>query len=88
MKDLHEYLTRQRDWLAGMAGRKHANVALSLSDLSAILAVLEPRKLGPMEPRGTRRAPEEIRKLLSDAYNGGNPYNHGGETLAQLRAEA
>ena len=86
MKDLHEYLTRQRDWLAGMAGRKHANVALSLSDLSAILGVLEPRKPGFMEPRGKKRTPEEMAAIYAEMQKRGAVC--GKEALAKLRAEA
>lgn len=86
MKDLREYLIRQRDWLATTPGRKHANVALSLKDLTAILNALEPRKLGPMEPRGTLLSQEQAAKMYEKLVSDSEKEHKN--WVAILRAEA
>lgn len=86
MKDLTEYLARKRDWLASTPGTKHANCALSLQDLTAVLDALKPRKLGPQEPRGTNRSPEEIAKMYAGIQASADEAHK--EWVAILRAEA
>jgi hypothetical protein len=84
MDDLQQLLQDKRDWLASTTGMKRANATLTLADLERIIGALdeykerremvgvmpriEPRMLGAMEPRGTKRSPEEIARLLEDAY--------------------
>lgn len=58
-------LQDHRDWVAQTKGQKHAYTKLTLGELEQIIASLAPRKLDPMQPAGTRRSVEEIRKLIA-----------------------
>ena len=100
MDELREMLQRKLEWVDSTCDATHANVRLTRGQLDALVRLLEPtemvgslpkiepRLLSPQEPRGTRRSPEEVRAMLGAMYNGGNPYNNGGEVLANLRAQA
>lgn len=79
MTDLLQILQDKRDWLASTTGAKKAPASLTLSDLDRIISALqhcenkelpkiEPRMLGQQEPRGTKRSPEEVAKILAESY--------------------
>ena len=67
MESLQQMLQDKRDWLTSTTGAKHVSVKLDASQLARIMSALrecenlalpkiEPRMLGFMEPRGTKRA--------------------------------
>lgn len=96
MNDLRQMLQDKRDWLASTTGAKKAPASLTLPDLDRIISALqqcenpalpkiEPRMLGQQEPRGTRRSPDEVRRLLDEIYNGNQQYVREG--LAYLRVD-
>jgi hypothetical protein len=73
-------LQDKRDWLDGTRDAKHAIAKLTREQLALLVRLLEPveavgslpkielRMLGAMEPRGTKRSPAEIAKLLAEGY--------------------
>lgn len=67
MESLQQMLQDKYDWLTSTTGAKHVSVKLDASQLARIMSALdtapmanlpkiEPRMLGFMEPRGTKRA--------------------------------
>lgn len=98
MNELRQLLQDKLGWLESTRGAKHVSVKLDANQLARIMSALreaesksdlpriEPRMLGPQEPRGTNRSPEEAAKMYAEIQ--ANAEKYAQEWVAILRAEA